>query len=853
LPEHTRRTTSTRRAPQRPDGKTRPAKRVAAKPLAPKPRAAPKPAAKPRAAKPAAAKARRSANAKSALQIFALSPTGLALTRADDGRVLDVNPALCRLLNRRRSELVGKTTAGIGFWTNADDRDFLVRTLRRDGVVRDYELDVAIGGHVPRRFMMSVEPVRHRGMDCLLTSLVDITEARRALAALEQSEESFRTLFGHLPIAVAHCRLVTKGARVTDVEFLRANREWELSFGHRRIAGRRLSELAPNYWAEHPGELERLAEVARTGHSVTYEQPWTTRGRWKRRTVYRPAEGEVVVISEDVTLGRRAAEEARVDRARLDAALNAMDDALFIVDADGRFVELNHAFARFLRFAGREQCPRRLDEYPSFLEAYLADGRLARLDEWVVPRALRGESGSNVEYRLRRKDTGESWYGSFNFAPLHDADGRVTACVATARDVTERRRAEAELARHRHHLEELVRHRTAELEEARTAAEGAARAKATFLANMSHEIRTPLNAVLGMAQLGLRDSGESRTQLAFTRILAAGKLLLNVVNDVLDLSKLDAAKLELETVAFAPAQPIEETVAMLASTAEFKGLALEREVERALPVAVRGDPARIQQVLVNLLSNAIKFTAQGTVAIGLAVEGGSLCYRVRDTGIGIAAADLGRLFDPFEQADGGTARRFGGTGLGLPISRRLAQLMGGELEVASTPGHGSTFTLRLPLVPAAVEANAPVSSPAPVPRAVAGRLAGVRVLAVEDNALNRAVLEDALGGEGAEVVSATDGREAIAAITRGRAAAERPFDVVLMDVQMPEIDGYEATRAIRALDPGVPVIGQSAHRAASEQDAARAAGMAALLTKPLDLEALVELVRTRRRGAPSGA
>ncbi|MBS0375084.1 MAG: response regulator [Proteobacteria bacterium] len=801
----------------------------------------------PRAAKPPGREARRSIDSDSALQIFAISPTGLALTRADDGRVMDVNPALCRLLNRRRSELVGKTTAGIGFWTHADDRDFLLRTLRRDGVVRDYELDVAIGGHVPRHFVMSVEPVRHRGVECLLTSLVDITEARRALAALEQSEESFRTLFQHLPIAVAHCRLAMRGERVTDLQFLRVNRAWEASFGHRHIAGRLLGELEPGYWSEHPGELDRLTEVARHGRELTYEQRWARLGRWKRRTVYRPAEGEVVIISEDITTAKLASDVVLAGRATLEAALNAMSDAVYICDRDGRVVEFNDAFVRFHRFASRAECAAQLGNYPQLFEIARVDGAPAGPDDWAVPRALRGESATNEIFRIRRKDSGASWVGSGTFAPIRDADGRVSGAVVSARDVTEQRRAEAELGRHRHHLEELVNHRTAELEQARAAAEGAARAKSTFLANMSHEIRTPLNAVLGIAQVGLRDSDDSRTRLAFTRILEAGRLLLTVVNDILDLSKLDAAKLELESTAFAPARPVEEAVAMLGSSAEFKGLELRREIAADLPAYVRGDPARIEQVVLNLLSNAIKFTVEGMVAVSLRVEGETLCYGVRDTGIGIAATDLERLFDPFEQADSGTARRFGGTGLGLAISRRLAGLMGGSLEVESAPGRGSTFTLRVPLEAAAAPSSAP--APAAAVAGAGGRLAGLRVLAVEDNALNRAVLEDALGGEGAEVVAAVNGREAIARVA---ASDGRPYDVVLMDVQMPEIDGYEATRQIRLLDPTLPVIGQTAHHEAEEHRLGLAAGMVTLVTKPLDLDALASLVRERARRRPAG-
>ena len=370
-----------------------------------------------------------------------------------------------------------------------------------------------------------------------------------------------------------------------------------------------------------------------------------------------------------------------------------------------------------------------------------------------------------------------------------------------------------------------------------------ARIKSEFLANMSHEIRTPLNGVIGIARIGHRKS-EGRTEARdyFSKIIDSGSLLLGIINDILDFSKIDAGKLQLEPRLADPVDCFERCIALVRPQADAGMVDLVFKLGPEIPRACMIDSLRLEQIVINLLSNAIKFTEQGSVTLGLRRDAGAMVLSVTDTGIGMDAAQVARIFEPFEQADGSTTRRFGGTGLGLSITRRLVELMQGRISVDSTPGAGSRFEVHLPLVLGEGMASVAGTPPDAVARGMGNgdRLSGLRILVAEDNEINQFVIREMLLGEGCEVALAADGEQAVALATgpgHGR------FDLVLMDVQMPVQNGYEATRRIRAHLPDLPIVALTAHALAEERRMCLAAGMVDIVSKPIDPERLLAAIR----------
>jgi len=429
----------------------------------------------------------------------------------------------------------------------------------------------------------------------------------------------------------------------------------------------------------------------------------------------------------------------------------------------------------------------------------------------------------------------------------------------------------------------LLQARQRELQEARDAADSANRAKSAFLANMSHEIRTPLTAITGFAELLVEGSAHcaactARLDCATRRqrrehaemVLSNGRHLLSVVNDILDLSKIESGKLTLENLTCSPATIIAEAVSNAQVRARSKGLTFELRLATPLPERIQSDPTRLRQVLLNLLANAIKFTELGGVTLTVqlieppASTGRSpqLRFDIADTGIGITPEQLTRIFQPFAQADSSTSRRFGGTGLGLAISKHLAAALGGELTVTSQPGRGSTFTLTIATgaldnVPRST-ASAPLDpcpSPAGPVTASQDQPLDCTVLLAEDGPDNQRLISFLLTKAGARVTVAENGQVAANLALAARAEG-RSFDVVLMDMQMPVLDGYAATRRLRTAGYSGPIVALTAHAMTGDREKCLAAGCDGFATKPIDRHSLIALVRQmtqHARGAPPEA
>jgi len=455
--------------------------------------------------------------------------------------------------------------------------------------------------------------------------------------------------------------------------------------------------------------------------------------------------------------------------------------------------------------------------------------------EAAIKRVLSEGKVTNYELTVRARD-GKLTVVSYNATTFHDRDRHLQGVFASARDITERKQ-----------YEESLRHATQKAEQAN-------RAKSEFLANMSHEIRTPMNAVIGLTYL-LGKTSLNEEQLAFlSKVKLASKSLLVVLNNVLDLSKIEADELIVERAAFSLRGLLTELSDMMAVQADAKGIAFETDVPENLPEALEGDATRLNQILINLLSNAIKFTEHGGVELRIRLLAASarhatFSFVVQDTGIGIARDVQERLFAPFAQADASITRRFGGTGLGLSIVKRLAGLMGGEVSLESTPGVGSAFSVVLDFALASPDAVAQLETPLAAPGENA--LVGVRVLVVDDSDINLEVTKRILELEGAKVLLASNGQEAFDLLE----AQPHAIDVVLMDVQMPVLDGHDATRRIRLeLNlADLPIIALTAGALSSERQRATEAGMDDYLVKPFDAQSLVTSILRRiapARGQP---
>lgn len=518
----------------------------------------------------------------------------------------------------------------------------------------------------------------------------------------------------------------------------------------------------------------------------------------------------------------RAREAAREQAKSLELIVERAVNAIIGCDARGRITTFNPAAEEMFGWSAAEiiGCN---------VERLVPPSRAARHRERVIRYSGGGQEphviGLPREVEALRKDG--SRFPILIELSETPRNGELTF-TAFIRDETERQRIR----------DELVAAREAALEASET--------KSRFLANMSHEIRTPMNGVIGMTDLLLSTPLDPTQRDAVETIRTSGEALLTVINDVLDFSRIEAGRLAVDRAPFPLGRTLDEVLRLLRPKAEDKGVLLRTEISPHLPPWVCGDAGRLRQILINLIGNAVKFTERGHILLKAepASRPAELRFSVEDTGMGMTEEVLGRLFQPFVQADGSITRRFGGTGLGLTISRQLAELMDGRLTARSTPGEGSVFTLELPLPAAAAEVEETMST-ADLQEV---DLEQLRVLLVEDNPVNQKVATKMLERVGLAVEVAEDGRQGVDKVVSGT------FDLVLMDCQMPVLDGYEATRELRRRGYDIPIIALTASAMKGDEERCREAGMDAFLSKPVrqrDIEQTLARIVAQRRSLGS--
>ena len=758
-------------------------------------------------------------------EVFEHTPSGMCVT-GTDGRFIQVNATLCRMLGYSEEDLLD--TAWVDL-THPDDVEASLqlmerlrsepgvcleaekRYLHRDGPVVWAHLKVSLVRDSEGQPFYSVAHIE------------DITERRRAAEALRASEERYRMLAHALQSTGELISITDSEDRIlyTNAAFLRA-------YGYRdgELIGQHIGVLRSARTTPQMQDAILPATLAGEWHGELWNQ--TKEGREfpisLSTSVVHDEDGRrvaLVGIASDITERNQAEQALRSSEEKFRQLAENIREVFWMMPPAAN--EVLYVSPAYEQVWGRT-CDSLYQSPESWGEAIHPEDQEQALS--IFRRQVQGEVVDS-EFRIRTPDGREKWIRNRAF-PIRDQAGQLVRVVGIAEEVTERKRYEGELI------------------QARQGADDANRAKSRFLATMSHEIRTPMNGVIGMIQLLLETDLTIEQRQCATVAQNSGRDLLALINDILDLSKIEARKVTLEKVSFNLREAVEDVVQLVGVQASAKGFQIHARVSPEIPPLLLGDATRLRQVLTNLSGNAVKFTERGEVTLEATLQrqqdgSATVRFAVTDTGIGIRKDQAGALFSPFVQADVSTTRKYGGTGLGLAICKQLAELMGGTIGVDSREGQGSTFWFT------AVFEVAPAAQPQPVsdrreahagaPLATARIEHDGRILIADDNATNRLLALAQMRKLGYKASAVTNGAEAIEAIQSAH------YDLVLMDCEMPVMDGFEATRRIRAsVHRDIPIIAVTADAMPDDRKRCLSEGMNDYLPKPVELGALRKML-----------